>query len=110
MVSKHNGSAKAAAIPPPPPPPAPPSSVPAAIAAAVEKAGGTVGPVVPAVQLTEFTLTISLERLNSIVACMGGGPFNLVRGHIDWIQKECQDQVAAAQKKANEAALAGKSE
>ena len=43
--------------------------------------------------------------MNSIIACMGGGPFNLVNEHIAWIQTQCQAQVAEAQKKANQAAL-----
>ena len=101
MVSKQNESAPKAA----PPPPAPPSGIPAAISSAVAAAGGTVGPVVPAVKLSEFTITIPLERLNCIIACMGGGPFNLVNEHIAWIQTQCQAQVAEAQKKANQAAL-----
>jgi hypothetical protein len=98
MVSKQNGSARAAA-------PAPPLGVPAAIASAVESAGGTLGALVPAVQLSEFTISFPIDRLNSIVACMGGGPFNLVQDHIAWIQRQCEAQVAAAQKKANQAAL-----
>jgi hypothetical protein len=98
MVSKQNGSTRAGTAPPP-------AGIPAAIASAVESAGGKLGPIVPAVQLSEFTISFPIDRLNSIVACMGGGPFNLVQDHIAWIQKQCEAQVAEAQKKANAAAL-----
>jgi hypothetical protein len=97
MVSKHNGSAAKAA---------PPPGIPQEITAAVKAAGGTVGPVVPAVELTEVTLTMPLARLNSIIDCMAGGPFAVVQSHILFIQEQAQRQAADLQKKANDAALA----
>jgi hypothetical protein len=98
MVSKQNGSTPKAAPPPP--------GIPPEIAAALKAAGGTVGPIVPAVPLKEVTLTMPIERLNSMIDCMAGGPFAIVQSHILFIQEQTQRQAADLQKKANDAALA----
>jgi len=47
--------------------------------------------------MTEFTLKLSLEQINSIVECMAAGPFRTVAAHIDTFQKQMTAQAKAAE-------------
>jgi hypothetical protein len=76
-------------------------AIPEAVKAALPGGLTPTGPMIPAVTLDEFVLRIPVARLNSMIECMGGGPFKLVQDHIAFIEKQATAQVAAAQKKAN---------